>query len=47
MQENGLITPVYAIGGITLEDIEPLMQTEFTGVAISGLITQATNKKKK
>ncbi|WP_339918985.1 thiamine phosphate synthase [uncultured Flavobacterium sp.] len=46
MQENGLTTPVYAIGGITLEDIEPLMQTGIYGVAISGLITQATNKKK-
>jgi thiamine-phosphate pyrophosphorylase len=46
MQENELTTPVYAIGGITLDDIEPLLQTGIYGIAISGLITQATNKKK-
>jgi thiamine-phosphate pyrophosphorylase len=46
MQENELTTPVYAIGGITLDDIEPLLQTGIYGIAVSGLITQATNKKK-
>lgn len=46
MQENQLTTPVYAIGGITLDDIEPLMQTGIYGIAVSGLITQATDKKK-
>lgn len=46
MQENGLTTPVYAIGGITLDDVEPLMQIGIYGIAVSGLITQATNKKK-
>lgn len=46
MQENGLTTPVYAIGGITLADVEPILQTGIYGIAVSGLITQATNKKK-
>lgn len=46
MQENGLRTPVYAIGGITLADVEPILQTGIYGIAVSGLITQATNKKK-
>lgn len=46
MQENGITIPVYAIGGITLDDIEPLMQTGIYGIAVSGLITQATEKKK-
>ena len=46
MQEIGLTTPIYAIGGITLEDVEPLMKTGIYGIAVSGLITEATNKKK-
>jgi thiamine-phosphate pyrophosphorylase len=46
MQENGLTTPVYAIGGITLADVEPILQTGIYGIAVSGLITHATNKKK-
>ncbi|SDZ86891.1 thiamine-phosphate diphosphorylase [Flavobacterium gillisiae] len=46
MQENGLTTPVYAIGGITLDDVEQILQTGIYGIAVSGLITQATNKKK-
>lgn len=46
MQENGITTPIYAIGGITLEDVEPIMQTGIYGIAVSGLITQAKHKKK-
>ena len=46
MQENGLTIPVYAIGGITLDDVEQILQTGIYGIAVSGLITQATNKKK-
>ncbi|MEZ7498983.1 thiamine phosphate synthase [Flavobacterium sp. Arc3] len=45
-QENGLTTPVYAIGGITLDDVELLMQTGIYGIAVSGLITHSTNQKK-
>ncbi len=37
--------PIYAIGGIELQDIEAIMQTGVYGIAVSGLITNATNKK--
>lgn len=37
--------PVYAIGGIVLEDIEAIMQTGVYGVAVSGIITNHPNKK--
>ena len=43
MQNNGLITPVFAIGGITLNDVEALMKTGIHGIAVSGLITQNKN----
>jgi thiamine-phosphate pyrophosphorylase len=46
MKSNELTTPVYAIGGITLDDVPALMETGIYGIAVSGLITQATNKKK-
>ena len=35
--------PVVAIGGITLDDIEPLMQTGISGVAVSGTILNAVS----
>lgn len=38
--------PIYAIGGITLENIEPLRQTGIYGVALSGLITKCDNPTK-
>ena len=37
--------PVYAIGGILLDDIVPLLQTGIYGVAVSGLITNHSEKK--
>lgn len=37
--------PVFAIGGIELKDIEGLMQAGVYGIAVSGLITNATHKK--
>tara|TARA_R110000868_G_scaffold25380_6_gene98975 strand:- start:4822 stop:5454 length:633 start_codon:yes stop_codon:yes gene_type:complete len=43
MQDNGLITPVFAIGGIALNDVEALMETGIHGIAVSGLITQNKN----
>lgn len=46
MQNNGLTKPIYAIGGITLDDIDTLMEIGLHGIAISGLITQSANKKK-
>lgn len=36
MAENSIKIPVVAIGGITYEDIRPLMETGLNGVAVSG-----------
>ena len=41
----GIAIPIIAIGGIVLEDVEPLLETGVYGVAVSGLITHATDKK--
>lgn len=35
--------PVYAIGGITLDDIGPILKTGVHGIAVSGLITNAVD----
>ncbi|TDD96620.1 thiamine phosphate synthase [Flavobacterium cellulosilyticum] len=35
--------PIYAIGGISLENVESLMETGIHGIAVSGLITTSTN----
>ncbi|KRD10824.1 thiamine-phosphate synthase [Flavobacterium sp. Root901] len=45
MKKNKIEIPVYAIGGITLRDINPLMETGIHGVAVSGIITESTEKK--
>ncbi|MBS1651042.1 MAG: thiamine phosphate synthase [Bacteroidetes bacterium] len=37
--------PIYAIGGITISDVESLVKCGVYGVAISGEITQSENKK--
>ncbi|MDR1273853.1 MAG: thiamine phosphate synthase, partial [Odoribacteraceae bacterium] len=39
----GITTPVYAIGGIQLDDIGPLVQAGVTGVALSSLIKNSEN----
>lgn len=39
-EKNRELPPVFAIGGITLNDIEPLKNTGIYGVALSGVITQ-------
>jgi thiamine-phosphate pyrophosphorylase len=39
-------TPIYAIGGISLENIESLMTTGIHGIAVSGIITKSDNKNK-
>lgn len=44
MKSENLTTPIYAIGGIELKDIEPIINTGIYGIAISGLITNSTNK---
>lgn len=44
MKEHKLTTPVYAIGGIELDDISAIMNTGVYGIAVSGLLTKAANK---
>ncbi len=44
MQENKLTAPFYAIGGITLEDLQPLKEIGVRKVALSSTISTATNK---
>ena len=43
MKIKNIQIPVYAIGGITLENVEDLMETGIHGIAVSGLITQSEN----
>lgn len=45
LAERQIQIPVYAIGGIVLEDIEAIMQTGVYGVAVSGIITHHPDKK--
>jgi thiamine-phosphate pyrophosphorylase len=44
MQQAQLSVPVYAIGGIQLKDIAELIDTGVFGIAVSGLLTEASNK---
>lgn len=41
MQLCGIEIATVAIGGITIDDVEPLMQTGISGVAVSGAIAHA------
>ena len=41
MEEANIHLPIVAIGGITEEDIPAIMQTEVTGIALSGTILHA------
>ena len=43
MKAKNIQIPIYAIGGITLENVESLMKTGIHGIAVSGLITQTKN----
>lgn len=45
LQLKGMEMPVYAIGGVEIEDLSNLMEIGLHGVAVSGLITQHQNKK--
>ncbi|SHF72728.1 thiamine-phosphate diphosphorylase [Flavobacterium fluvii] len=38
--------PIYAIGGITLENVDDLMATGIHGIAVSGIITKSDQKNK-
>ena len=42
--EAGIKLPVIAIGGILLEDVRDIMQTGVSGIAASGLITNASDQ---
>lgn len=46
LKRNKLEIPVYAIGGITLNDVAPLMETGIHGIAISGMLTESDQKEK-
>jgi len=46
MKTENILTPVYAIGGITLENIESLVKTGIHGIAVSGMITKNLQKEK-
>lgn len=39
----GVELPIVAIGGITLEDVAPIMQTGVNGIAVSGAIVNAVD----
>ena len=41
MQAEGLTMPICAIGGITADDVVPLMQTGVHAIAVSGSIVKA------
>ncbi|WP_456313016.1 thiamine phosphate synthase [Pseudomonas shirazensis] len=44
MKINKIEIPVYAIGGITLKDINSLMETGVHGIAVSGMLTNSDQK---
>jgi len=46
LKKNKIEIPVYAIGGITLRDVSPLMETGIHGIAVSGIITENDEKEK-
>lgn len=46
MEEQNIQIPIYAIGGITLEDVSNLMKTGIHGIAVSGLITNSKEQEK-
>ena len=41
MQGEGLTMPICAIGGITADDVVPLMQTGVHAIAVSGSVVKA------
>ena len=44
LKKNNIEIPVYAIGGITLKDLNPLIETGIHGIAVSGIITKSDEK---
>lgn len=45
MKNEVLRIPIYAIGGIILEDVEGLIKTGIHGIAVSSLLTESENPK--
>ena len=46
LKANHLEIPIYAIGGIIIDDIDKLIEIGIYGVAISGVITKSSEKGK-
>ncbi|MBF7092935.1 thiamine phosphate synthase [Flavobacterium sp. ALJ2] len=46
IKNNNLEIPIYAIGGITLENVDQLIETGIHGIAVSGIITRSPEKGK-
>ena len=44
LKKNNIEIPVYAIGGITLKDLNPLIETGIHGIAVSGIIIKSDEK---
>ena len=47
MNSKGLSIPIYAIGGIQIEDIQSIMDAEIYGVSVSGLLTNKSDLKER
>ena len=43
--KNKIDIPIYAIGGISIDDVVPILNTGVYGIAVSGAITNHSNKK--
>jgi thiamine-phosphate pyrophosphorylase len=46
MNQSQIEIPIYAIGGIALQDVETLITTGIHGIAVSGIITKSNQKDK-
>jgi thiamine-phosphate pyrophosphorylase len=46
IKSDNLQIPIYAIGGITLENVDQLIETGIHGIAVSGMITKSPEKGK-
>lgn len=45
LQENNIVTPIYAIGGVEASDVQQLMDIGIYGIAVSGIISKALQAK--
>ena len=43
MKAEGINLPIVAIGGITEQDVTDIMQTDVSGIAVSGAVLNADN----